>query len=278
VARANGARRASDGTPVEGLAAAFVELIVDVGGSAGAQISVLRARPAQADGGPVLEVRLRNIGDAGARVTGTVEVGDPPSQHLTFEADVDARRDEVVHVPWKPPPKGSGAVVTVDVGYGNDDTASWSSPLDHPLVPEQPKRSTAVNTAAQSRAGSGGLLRFVLPALVLAIAAGASAWLVAEVRRGRRRRIRTRRTTRMHVPAVWSDGEAASLSQRIDELEQKVDALVGEPGIAGDAPAPRPIFDSVPMPIDSSLGYPFDWPTEADLEEFRGRRSPATDG
>jgi hypothetical protein len=31
------------------------------------------------------------------------------------------------------------------------------------------------------------------------------------------------------------------------------------------------------MPIDKSLGYPFDWPTEADLEEFRARRSPAAD-
>jgi hypothetical protein len=283
VARANGARRVSDGVPIEGLAVAFVELTVDVDGSNGAQVSILDARGAEHDGNHVLEVRLRNIGDAHAKVAGTVDVGTPPSQHLTFDADVGARTDDVVQVPWKPPPKGSHDVVTVNVTYGHDDTATWSSPFDRTPVTQEKSQSTAAKAAAPSRSESGagepggGIGRFLLPALVVAVALGTGGWLVAEVRRGRRRRAAAPRVRRAYVPmaADWSDEGVASLAHRIDELEQTVDELVGRAGASREPAATRPIFEPAGAPIDSSRGYPFDWPTEEDLAEFNARRARA---
>lgn len=304
------AQDASSNEPVEGAATATTPVTITVTDASGAQVSILDARPDVINGEPLLLVRMRNIGDSPASVAGIVDVSKPEPQHLSFRSVVDARKDYTERIRWKPPPKQSGAVVTVDVSYGNGDTATWSAPVDR--IKQTTPTSAAARAAdpARSESGHRGIGRFLLPALALLVALAAGAWLVFELRRGRRNAVR------MPARAVaMPEAVMLSLIDRVEALTHKVDGLVTRPVVAASAPvapmpapAPTPVPTPVPVPesifepappqaiepepepdpapqpepdhdrIDSSWGYPFDWPTEEDLARFEAERRARDDG
>jgi hypothetical protein len=298
VARAERAFRVTDNQPTIAAGETSVEFRVVVRGEDDARVSVTDARVVESDGKRVLAVELRNNGDSPARVAGTVVIATKPEQRVQFEVLVDARDDHVEKLDWKVDSPDTGTSVTVDVAYGSDNSATWSGVVDADEPKEEPPSSRASPTVA-TKPQRASWTRFVAPTAAVLVAVAAVAWLLAEMRRSKRRRLAAlaalpaderRVGERRAVGRRVDDVAIAQLQRRVAELEHTIDEVVRTKDAAGAASASSPaagssgvsgtvrsVFAADAGTLEKRGGYPFDWPTEADLARFNEERARSRD-
>jgi hypothetical protein len=124
---------AADGAPRTGTARVSLPVSLVVKGAATAQIAIVDVNRVDRDAEQKLAVVLRNFSNETVKVDGSVRVGSDHPQTLPLKADLPPARDTTVKLDWKKVPKrGAPLEIVIDLSYGNDDTAQWSSVLGAP--------------------------------------------------------------------------------------------------------------------------------------------------
>ena len=118
---------ASDGSPRSLSLNKTLPVAITVNGTPTAQVSNSNVTRIDKGSKHQLGIVMRNFGDQGARVAGTIVVSGSNPQSLPFNAELAPRRDTTLLIPWSPPPKDVAADVNVQAGYDGGNTASWSA-------------------------------------------------------------------------------------------------------------------------------------------------------
>ena len=281
--------RVADGSPVPGNPSVSLPVAIKVNGAPTAQVSVVDVRAVQEQGKNLLEIEFRNVGATSMLMSGRVEVGGAHPQTLPVRANAAPLSGTTVRVPWVKPPGSKGVAVSVSAGDARGDQASWNGLVGAaPSPATAPGRSEAAPVAALAspHRSHTPFSAFVLLALALALT-----WFLFELTRARRRR-RTL-AARVTVPTIGATAVGASASGRVPASEQidgvaiQLAALVGAidrlvERIDASAEPTEPTESSAIAPVPSGAAtwvvdpaYPYDWPTEEQLDRFLERRRGA---
>jgi hypothetical protein len=270
---------AADGAPRTGTARVSLPVSLVVKGAATAQIAIVDVSRVDRDAEQQLAVVLRNFSNEPVKVDGSVRVGSDYPQTLALKADLPAARDTTVKLDWKKVPKrGAPLEITIDLSYGNDDTAQWSSVLGAPpttftaadpgaatnastTVPATDKLDD-INNVAADRAGtvpkpwwkSGGMPMLI--GLGVLLAAG---WFFFEWKRSRKREEMLPPygiSPGMVVSAPGSDAAAELAKQLVRLTEIIVDLTTNRDGarLETRVRGPDPPADPSPTAVPTNGG------------------------
>jgi hypothetical protein len=197
---------ATDGSPRALSLNKTLPVAITVNGTPTAQVSITNVTRIDKGSKHQLGIVMRNFGDQGAHVSGTIVVSGSNPQTHPFSADLAPRRDTTLLIPWNAPSKNVGADVDVQADYGGGNTASWSSQVGGTPVPMatlpgggSPTPATATTDTTPGDATSGSSTpsasasdpwwkKGAIPgAIVLAIIL-AAVWFFFEMRSSKRRR------------------------------------------------------------------------------------------
>ncbi len=241
VASVDAATAASDGSPRAGSASSSVAVALTVNGAPSAQLAIVDVHRADSHGRHALAIQFRNFGDRSAHVDGHVRVAGDKPQTLSFHADLPARSDTAVMVPWDAPSASVATDVEVDADYGGN-TASWSSSLGGSPVTVVTSPSAGTNatptTAAASvteaptvgRATGAGWSRLLAPLVVVLVLVASAVWFALELTRSRRRRIPTRAVLTVGDLSSYTPVGAEQSSEFARQLAALADAITGLTG------------------------------------------------
>ncbi len=235
VATVETASSAADGSPRNGTARATFPVAITVRGTPTATIAIADVH--RDDDRKAVAVVLRNYGNQGANVSGTIRVtGDKP-QTLHFSANLAPTRDTTVDVPWNVPDKNKPVDVAVDVNYPGGNVASWSStlggaPLKLDPSPSQSSNSdnsTATTVADTTSDSNNASLVSVskpwykqswFPPLVVIAILAAAGWFVFETKRAGQREREMPASPPFVIAGGGDGGAAAELAKQLVRLTE----------------------------------------------------------
>jgi hypothetical protein len=230
---------AADGSPVTGTASQTLPVSIVVRGTPTAQIAIADVHRVDQGAQHQLALVVRNFGDQGAHVDGTLRVAGDQPQTLPFHADLAASRDTTVDLDWHAPPVGTPSDIAVELDYGGGKTASWSSRLggaptdlsDNPPTDDStPTTTAAVVDTASATAGPAKpwWKQPIVTICVILALLGAGLWFAMEMRSSRRRRGLAGQTS-TYAPPGWAGppgDESVDLAKQLVRLTEVVVQLV----------------------------------------------------
>jgi hypothetical protein len=316
VAQLDSAVRASDQVAVDATATATLPVAITVLGAPTALVSITGARVVAAGGRDDLEITFQNSGATSNTMTARVNVRGSQAQPPIIRASVAPLTGTTVRVPFAMPSGMQTVPISVVATDPAGDQATWSGSVGLAdtltAAASNRPRSAPRRPAATVAARSVSLPRLVLIVVALGFVA-AAVWFGAELRRNRaaRRAIpvgtRTPATPNVdaagHAAATTSAGAvdpmnavAAQLGALVDAIDRLATRLAdgsppqpatpspavssmtsadGEPSIAESAA--RWLAPAAPRVPPASPDDLYDWPTEAQLEQFAARRRSSPD-
>ncbi len=316
VAQVDSAVRASDQAAVDANATATLPVAITVLGAPTALVSITGARLVAAGRGDDLEITFENSGATSNTMTARVDVRGSNAQPPIIRASVAPLIQTTVRVPFAMPPGVQTVPISVVATDADGDQATWSGSVGLAdtltAVASNRPRSVPHRPAATVASRSASFPRLVLILVALGFVA-AAVWFAAELRRNRaaRRAIRVGTRTAVAQPAATvADGVPTPPAGAVDpmgavatQLGALVDAIDRLATRLADGPAPdpgptaptvslatsadggpsmaesvarwyAPAASRVPPPSADDL---YDWPTEAQLEQFAARRRASPD-
>jgi len=316
VARVDSAVRASDQATVDANATATLPVAITVLGAPTAQVSITGARVVAAGGRDNLEITFLNSGATSNTMTARVDVHGSRAQPPIVRASVAPLTHTTVRVPFAMPPGLQTVPISVVATDADGDQATWSGSVGLAdtltAAASNRPRSAPHRPTVTDAARPVSLPRPVLILVALGFVT-AAVWFAAELRRNRRARRAIRVGT--HTPVAPNVGavtraaaglaadavdpmsavatQLGALVDAIDRLAVRLtDGSVPEAGPGGPTRAPVTSADSEPSIAESvarwlapaaprvpppSADDPYDWPTEAQLEQFAARRRASPD-
>jgi hypothetical protein len=209
VATIDSAVLASDSTPRTLSLHKVLPVSITVNGAPTAQIAITDVKRVDKGSTHQLGVVMRNFGDQGATVSGTVRVAGAKPQSHTFNAQLAPRRDTTLLIPWDAPSKDVASDVQVEASYGGGDSVSWAAQVGGPppvavALPtdssETPTSADTTNTVA-TQAGDGSSdssttaaasgpwwKKDAVPGVIVLAIVLAAVWFFFEMRSSKKRR------------------------------------------------------------------------------------------
>ena len=234
---------AADGSPVAGTANNSFPVSITVLGTPTAQIAIADVHRVDQGSQHQLALVLRNFGDQSAQVSGHVRVAGDQPQTLPFHTDLPGSRDTTLTLDWHAPPVGTPSDIAVDLEYGGDNVASWSSrlggaptdlssPSDSagptPTTTAAASDSSSTNAPASGSAKPWWKQTVVLVLAVLALL-GAALWFGFEMFASRRRRVWSPQPVAGAMPVGWMSNptdESIDLARQLVRLTEVIVQLV----------------------------------------------------
>ena len=265
VAQIDHAVRVSDNGEVKSRDSISLPVAIKVKGSATALVSIGRVTAVKDGGREYLEIMFQNSGATANTMVGQVSVlgAHPRSESVT--AVVAPLTHTNARVPFAMPDGAKTVQVSVETQDAGGDQASWSGAVGSATAASAsaaPAASRSVpRPAASTLVPHDSSIPWAAPILVFVALLAAAIWLVAEVRRSRRRRVAmilasaqsgvlAPAAPTMYAPdPVWSE-HVGALTSKLDTVVDAIDRLVARLGdTPSPAPIPAPSSESVPAPV-----------------------------
>ncbi|HET9728192.1 MAG TPA: hypothetical protein VFR41_02165 [Acidimicrobiia bacterium] len=235
VARVESAVNATSGAKTTVQAQATLPVEITVNGAPTAQLAIIDVHRIDQKSAHQLAVVVRNFGDQSAAVDATMKVITGRPQTLHFHAEVGARRDSTVLVPWDAAPTDVATEIEVDMRYAGGDIASWSSSIGTPpttvaapstdvTTPVSTQSSDVPATIAGTSTSKPWYKGPLLVVFVVLLLVAAAVWFFFELRRSSRRR-RDAPALPMGLPFVMAPGWNGGSDNASSELAKQLVAL-----------------------------------------------------
>lgn len=178
---------------IDALPVRQIPIALTVSGSPKPQLAVTGVVADEDGNRTFLEITVRNTGNAPARAVGVARAAGEQFE-APLDVEVDPRKEKKVRVEWKAVDIASGANVSIELEYGDGDTASWignvaadpeATVASVPTAGDAAPAGGAASTQPAASSAKGNALGTIVAAVIIALMVAAGGWLVFELARGR---------------------------------------------------------------------------------------------